>query len=228
MTAYLVSGRAEIIPAWASVLTLFWSLATVFKIFSLCTTPHTCPFITFSYFPPCSLSLCAVSSHSFLCVSDNSCCQPPLPGVYSLLFFSLFSSSKLTLVLLVLVSFIAHNFLVFSSFLHVLFFLAAVFHTLRDLLLAAPAMLTYSSHGHLLRCFLQKWSLTTDFLQTFCSNTAKALAVSVQCPSLWMVRHLPSPAVRCFNWRCAKILSSMVRCSSSLPEGTDPDACCAE
>lgn len=143
MTAYLVSGRAEIIPAWASVLTLFWSLVTVFKLFSLCTTPHTCPFITFSYFPPCSLSLCAVSSHSFLCVSDNSCCQPPLPGVYSLLFFSLFSSSKLTLVLLALVSFIAHNFLVFSSFLCVLFFLAAVFHTLRDLLLAAPAMLTY-------------------------------------------------------------------------------------
>lgn len=138
MTAYLVSGRPEIIPAWASVLTLFWSLVTVFKMFSLCTTPHTCPFITFSYFPPCSLSLCAVSSHSFLCVSDNSCCQPPLPGVYSLLFFSLFSSSKLTLVLLVLVSFIAHNFLVFSSFLCVLFFFGCCFSHIEGSAVGCP------------------------------------------------------------------------------------------
>lgn len=38
------------------------------------------------------------------------------------------------------------------------------------------------------------WSLTPDFVETSCSNAAKPLAVSVHCPSLWMVRHDPSSA----------------------------------
>lgn len=47
-------------------------------VFSLHHTTHL-P-VHYFYFPPYSLSFCAVSFHPFLCVFDNLCCQLPLPG----------------------------------------------------------------------------------------------------------------------------------------------------
>lgn len=187
LTAYLVSGRAEVIPAWAPVLTLFWSLVTVFKMFSLCTTPHSCPFTTVSYFPPCSLFFWFVSLHSFLCVSDNLCYQPPLPGIYSVFFFFLLSSSKLTLVLPLCLS--LHIISWCSPFPFMFFFSCCFSHI-------EGSAAGCSCHAHFpvpMGIFLDAF-YRTDFAETFCSNTAKALAVSVHCPSLWIIRHLPSPA----------------------------------
>lgn len=189
MTVYLASGRAEIIPAWLPVLTLFWSLVTMFKRFSHHTLAHSLLSPSF-LLTPCVYVLYLSTLFSF---SDNLCCQPPLSGVYPLFFFFLLSSSKLTSVLFTLMSFIAHNFLVFSSFLYVFFWLLFFTHWEICCWLPCPC------HPHLpvpMGIFLDAfyWSLTTDFVETSCSNTAKALAVSVHCPSLWMVRHDPSPA----------------------------------
>lgn len=179
--AYLVSGWAEIILAWAPVLTWFCLLVTVLKTFSLCTTQHTCPFTTSTFLlTPCP-SVLYLSTLS--CVSLTICAVNLL---YQVLFFFVLSSSKLTLVLLALVSFTAHNFL----FPLCTFFLAVVFHTLRDLLPAAT--LTYQFP------WASSWMLFTELVidHWLCRNLLShtANAVSVHCRSLWMVRHLPSPA----------------------------------
>lgn len=148
MTVFLVCGRAEIIPVWAPVLTLFWSLVTMFKRFSHHTLAHSLLSPSF-LLTPCVYVLYLSTLFFF---SNNLFCQSPLPGVCPLHFF-LLSSSKLTLVLFALIFFIAHNFLVFSSFLYVFFGLLFFTHWGIWCWLPLPPSLT-SSHGDLLGCFL--------------------------------------------------------------------------
>lgn len=87
MTIYLVSRRAEIIPAGAPVPTLFWSMAPIFRLFSLCTT-HSLLSPTFFLVPYLYvlylstlfclfLTICAVSFLSQLCTLSSF--SPYLP-----------------------------------------------------------------------------------------------------------------------------------------------------
>lgn len=90
MTVVLVCGRAEIIPVWAPVLTLFWSLVTMFKRFSHHTLAHSLLSPSF-LLTPCVYVLYLSTLFFF---SNNLFCQSPLPGVCPLHFF-LLSFSKL-------------------------------------------------------------------------------------------------------------------------------------